>query len=810
MKRTWSVSVLVMLTLAGFAAVAEPARGQEMYRNPPAAVMKVLDAAPSPSVMLDPTRRVVLLMTNEALPPISDLAAPMLRLAGGRYNAKANSPHSPRSYVGATLKFLDDGREVALELPRDASIEAPSWSADGERFVIPVRYEDGVELWVGEVSSGKVKRLIGRELNMASGGVARWMPDNRTLLCRFIPKGRGAMPEEPRVPEGPVIQETSGVKAQVRTYQDLLQNAHDEKMYDWLLTTQLAMVSSETGARKDVGSPALFSMIDVSPSGEYLLVARTVKPYSYLVPDAMFPEVFEVWTLADGAVKELHRAGLREQIPIEGVETGPRDFAWRDTAPAQLVYAEALDGGDPKNKADFRDRVLTLDPPFSEAREAFKTQHRFRGISWMAPAEGIERGGSLALVSEYDRDRKWSKTWVYNASDWSESPRVLWDRSVNDRYNAPGTPLRTRLANGRMAVRADDGFMMLAGPGATPEGDRPFLRRLDLRDFSVKELWRCEPGCYESVVDVLAGGTFLTMHESPTDVPNLYRRTIDGLKREPVTTFVDATPELRTIRKQLVKYTRPDGVELSATLYLPPDYKEGTKLPLFIWAYPLEFTDKATASQVAATPTRFTRFGGISHLCLTLSGYAVMDGATMPVVGDPLTVNDTFVEQIVASAQAAIDKAVEMGVADRDRVAVGGHSYGAFMTANLLAHCDLFKAGIARSGAYNRTLTPFGFQGERRTYWEAVDTYTKMSPFTYADKIKTPLLMIHGQIDSNPGTFPVQSERLYAAVKGHGGTARLVMLPYESHGYAARESAMHVQAEMVEWLDRYLKTPSKP
>jgi hypothetical protein len=285
------------------------------------------------------------------------------------------------------------------------------------------------------------------------------MPDNRTLLCRFVPTGRGAMPEEPRVPEGPVTQETIGVKAQVRTYQDLLQNAHDEKMYDWLLTTQLALVSSETGARKDVGSPAIFSMMDVSPSGEYLLVARTVKPYSYLVPDAMFPEVFEVWTLANGTAKELHRAGLREQIPIEGVETGPRDFAWRDTAPAQLVYAEALDGGDPKNKADFRDRVLTLDPPFAEAREAFKTQHRFRGISWMAPAEGIERGGSLALVSEYDRDRKWSKTWVYNASDWSEGPRVLWDRSVNDRYNAPGTPLRTRLANGRMAVRAENGFM---------------------------------------------------------------------------------------------------------------------------------------------------------------------------------------------------------------------------------------------------------------------------------------------------------------------------------------------------------------
>jgi dipeptidyl aminopeptidase/acylaminoacyl peptidase len=308
------------------------------------------------------------------------------------------------------------------------------------------------------------------------------------------------------------------------------------------------------------------------------------------------------------------------------------------------------------------------------------------------------------------------------------------------------------------------------------------------------------------VIDVLADGKrLITSYETPNDQPNYYMRTTAEAKRTAITNFPDPTPELRDIKKQLIKYKRADGVDLSATLYLPPNYKEGTRLPLFIWAYPLEYTDKSTASQVAAAPTRFTRFGGISHLCLTLAGYAVMDAATMPVVGDPETVNDTFVDQIVSSAQAAIDKAVEMGVADRERVAVGGHSYGAFMTANLLAHCNLFKAGIARSGAYNRTLTPFGFQGERRTYWEAVDTYTKMSPFTYADKIKAPLLMTHGQIDNNPGTFPVQSERLFAAIKGHGGTARLVLLPYEAHGYAARESSMHVQAEMVEWLDKYVK-----
>ncbi|MFZ4575204.1 MAG: prolyl oligopeptidase family serine peptidase [Phycisphaerales bacterium] len=777
-----------------------------MYKSPPPAVARVLDAAPSPTILLDPTRRHALLMTNVALPPIADLAAPMLRLAGGRYNAAANAPHGPRAYVGATLKRLADGRETPLALPADASIESAIWSADGERFAIPVRFTDGVELWVGTTGGEPVRRLIGRTLNMASGPVARWMPGDKALLCRFIPNGRGPIPPAPGVPSGPVIQETSGVKAQVRTYQDLLQNTHDELVYDWLLTAQLAVVDFSDGKRRDIGGPAIFSTMDPSPSGEYLLVSKIERPYSYAVPDGLFPEAIEVWRLADGAIIPLHRAPLREDIPIEGVETGPRGFAWRDTVPATLTYAEALDGGDPKNPAQHRDRVLSMDAPFEEPQEILRTEHRFRGISWLAPADGLTGGEALAMVSEYDRDRKWSRTWFYDSTDWAKPARLLWDRSVNDRYNAPGSPLRTRLASGRAAVRADGGFLLLSGPGATPEGDRPFLRRLDLRDFATTELWRCEPGSFESVVDVMADGvTFLTVHESPADVPNLYRRAVGGGARERLTAFEDQTPELRKVRKELVKYTRSDGVELSATLYLPPDYKDGTKLPLLVWAYPLEFTDKATAGQVASTPTRFTRFGGISHLCLALSGYAVMDGATMPVVGDPETVNDTFVEQIVASAQAAIDKAVEMGVADRDRVAVGGHSYGAFMTANLLAHCDLFKAGIARSGAYNRTLTPFGFQGERRTYWEAVDTYTKMSPFTYADKIKAPMLMIHGQLDSNPGTFPVQSERMYAAIKGQGGTARLVMLPFESHGYAARESAMHVQAEMLEWLDAHVK-----
>jgi len=299
---------------------------------------------------------------------------------------------------------------------------------------------------------------------------------------------------------------------------------------------------------------------------------------------------------------------------------------------------------------------------------------------------------------------------------------------------------------------------------------------------------------------------FITRRETPTDAPNYFIRSAGAsADRKPLTQFPDATPQLRGIKKQLVTYKRADGVQCSFTLYLPPNYKEGTRLPTVVWAYPLEFNDAGTAGQITGSTQRTTQIVGPSHLFFLLEGYAVLDNATMPVVGDPETVNNTYVEQIVMSAKAAIDKATEMGVTDPERVGVGGHSYGAFMTANLLAHSDLFRAGIARSGAYNRTLTPFGFQSERRTLWEAPDMYIRVSPFMVAQKINEPILMIHGEADDNTGTFPIQSERMYQALKGHGATVRLVMLPFEAHGYSGRESIDHVLYEMLSWFDKYVK-----
>ncbi|MFO0984452.1 MAG: prolyl oligopeptidase family serine peptidase [Planctomycetota bacterium] len=789
------------LVLAG--VIAQLAVAQEPYRQPPPEIVKILEAPPLPVVTIDPTHEAMLLVVRESLPPVADLAKPMWRLAGLRLDPSTSGPHGPRRFTGLELLQVATGAHIRVELPANASVSLPQWSPDGARFAFTLTTDRRIDLWVGDQRTGKVA-CVAEQLNAVLGAPFTWWPDSRRLLCRFVPAQRGDPPLPAPAPIGPVIQETAGTTAPVRTYQDLLESPFDEARFEYLATAQLALVDAASGARTDLGSAALTAELDVAPSGKYLLVSHYHRPFSYAVPASLFPEVVEIWDEHGKVVREIASLPLRETIPIEGVPTGPRAFEWQGTAPATLCWVEALDGGEPKNKVAHRDQVMMLTAPFTSApSEVLKTEHRCVGLDWLS-------ADNLAMFAEYDRDRRWSRTWLADVTQAEKTRRVVWDRSVNDRYGDPGSPLTRITPAGKRVIHVHRGAMFLAGRGATPAGDRPFLDELELSGLTKRRLWRCEGETYESVVDLMQddGSSVLTQFETRNDPPNYWLRTLaDGARRK-ITEFADPAPELRAIHKELVTYERADGVPLSATLYLPPGVRPGAiehRLPLIVWAYPLEYNDAGTAGQVSGSPFRFTQISGISHLFLLTQGYAIMDGASMPVVGNPETMNDTFIDQIVASAKAAIDKADAMGVADRSRVGVGGHSYGAFMTANLLAHSDLFRAGVARSGAYNRTLTPFGFQSERRPFWEAREVYMNLSPFTYADKINEPLLLIHGELDNNPGTFPIQSERLFHAMKGLGETARLVMLPCESHGYQARESTMHVLAEMIDWFDRYVK-----
>jgi dipeptidyl aminopeptidase/acylaminoacyl peptidase len=634
-------------------------------------------------------------------------------------------------------------------------------------------------------------------------------------LAMLVPPNRGRAPGSESVPNGPNIQEGEGEAAPIMTFQDLLKSDSDVRLWEHYVTSQPAILhlsfgeqepeeheeeSKPTRLIEPIGKAAIYADIECSPDMQHLLVTRVVKPYSFQLPASGFASSIEVWDLHGRAEHEVAKLPNEENVPTRGVPVGPRGVTWKPTAGATLFWVEALDGGDTRKDAAERDRLVLHAAPFqSNPTEVLRLKNRFAGIQWLDK-------GDTALVSESDIKRLWRTTWLADFSRPGIELKTVWSRSQNDRYGDPGAPVTRPIANGQSAVQVYQRFIFLRGSGASPEGERPFIDRLDLTTLKSERIWQCDDKSYESVVSLLGedASRFITRYETQTTAPNYFVTEANG-KRTALTSFPDPTPQVRGITKELVKYRRDDGVDLSFTLYLPADYKKGTKLPTIVWAYPLEFTDAATAGQVAGSPFRFTSVGGASPILLATQGYAVLMDATIPIIGDPETVNDTFVKQLVSSARAAIDKAVDMGVADRSRVGVMGHSYGAFMTANLLAHCDLFRAGVARSGAYNRTLTPFGFQSERRTFWQAKEMYMNVSPFVFADKVNEPLLLIHGMADNNTGTFPIQSERMFAAIKGNGGVVRLVMLPHESHGYAALESLGHVNWETVRWFDKYVK-----
>ncbi len=789
---------------------------QQKYEKPPEEIMKVLSAPLPPSPYLSPNHDMLVLAQTLRYPPISDLAEPLLALAGIRVNPNTNAERSYISYATEfTLKRLSDGHESKIDFPENVRLGSPLWNANGTMFAFTNETKDAVELWVVDVATQKAHRIPNVKINPVLRNGFEWMADQKTLLIKLVPADRGTKPEAPATPPGPKIQESSGTSAASSTYEvrDVLKSPYDADLFDYFATSQLALVNVSNDQVTLIGKPQVFGGVNGSPDGQYLLVEYYHRPYSYLRAYYRFPKEVEVWSSSGALVEKLLSQPLADAVPIDGVVTGPRDFSWRPNRPSTLVWVEALDGGDPNKKADYRDRVM-MKSISQNPTEVWKAEQRLQDFEFIADS-------GVVLASHYDRDRHWLRTYVLDADHPSTPPHLLWDLSADEKYGNPGYPVYTVLPTGEWVVQQQGDSIFLDGTGSSPEGDRPFLDRLNLKTLKTERLFRSDRNCYEYFIDWIdpSSGKFITRHESPKDPPNFFVRTLrkapikNASKGEaiyqsdsrPITQFPDPTPELRGITKRIVTYKRADGVPLSFTLYLPAGYKEGTRLPTVLWAYPLDYAETSTAGQVEGTAQEFTSIRGTSELFFLLEGYAVLDYAAMPVVGPPENAYNTFVEQIVANAKAAIDKAVELGVTDPDRVGIGGHSHGALMTANLLVYSDLFKAGIARSGAYNHTMRPFGFQNERRTLWQAKDVYIKLSPVLQADKINEPLLLIHGEIDQNPGTVPMQSEKLYESIRGIGGTVRLVMLPYESHGYIARESTEHVLYEMISWFDKYVK-----
>jgi len=804
-------------------ATSAPSEAASGYNQPPKNILDVMLAPSPPQPRMSPTHDAILLVSWQEYPSISRVATPFLRLAGVRIEPKNHSKHDTPGGYGITpcarsfeLVQIASRAQIHVALPAGACPGGPLWSADGKRFAFVNIAPESVELWTGDGRSGEVHRVPGARLNPMFDDALQWMPDQKTLLVKLVPKGMGAPPPEPAVPIGPSIQETTGEKGQSSTYEnrDTLGNKHDEDLFDYFALSQLALVNAATGAITPIGKPANYESLDPAPDGQYLRVTAIHKPYSYVTTYDRFPKEVEVWDISDRSHVGIHTIAslpLADRVPIHGVPVGPRDFSWRATEPATLVWAEALDGGDWNVNVPNRDKILLEKAPFnSPAVEIARTEQRYAWFAWSEQA-------STALLTEYDANRHWTKTFVFDVDHPQQKPRLLWDLSTDERYKDPGYPVYRQLANGSWVVRQDVDSIYLQGEGSSPDGDRPFLDRLNLNTLKSERLFRSDKTCFERFLSFTGpdSKTFITWHQSPSDPPNAFTRTIGqsvdapageaafASTRVAITHIPDPTPAVRAIKKRLVKYKRADGLDLSFTLYTPPGYQEGTRVPTILYAYPLDYAEASTAGQVTGSQETFTQLR--EYRLLLLAGYAIIDDASFPIIGDPKKAYDTYLEQLVADAKAAVDEAVRQGVADPDRIGVTGHSHGALMTVNLVAHSDLFRAGVATSGSYNKTLTPFGFQNERRSVWEAPDVYLKVSPFFSADKLKTPLLIMHGAEDANPGTTPLQASKLYEAIRGNGGTTRLVLLPHEPHWYTALESNEQLVYEMLRWFDKYVK-----
>ncbi len=775
------------------------------YQLPPKEMADLLLAKPTPTASIDSKAEWMLLSERNSYPSVEELAQPELRIAGLRINPNNFSSSRQNFINNLTLKNIKTGKEYKITgLPVGMLANNESWSPNEKKIAFTNTTGKLVDLYIMDVLTQKAVKINKTSLNIVIGSAFSWLDDN-TLVYKTIIKPASMIPAMPLMPKGPTVQENLGTEAPSRTFQDLIKTPHDEDLFEFLATAQL--VKNTNGVETKIGKPSIITTLSISPDDKYMILRTVKKPYSYLVPANGFNSTMAVYDMSGKLVKTLAEIPSSELSPSgnDNILNAPRGFSWRDDEAATVVWSMPLDSGMYKNKMEYHDVVYTLSAPFTgQQKELCKTKFRFGGITW--------GNSEFALVTENLRSKQTGRVSRLNPS--TGAMETLFERSSNDAYGNPGSPVQFKNKYGRNVIQLMDGgkkLLLNNTTGSSPKGDLPFLATFDLATKELKHVWRSEEGSFEVISDVidLEQMIVLTRKESQTEVPNFYIRNLSK-KTAPVaiTSFTNPYPQLDGVKKEKITYKREDGVDLTGNLYLPKGYdpKKDGQLPVLIWAYPREFENAQDAAQIRGSNSMFTRINGGSPIFWVTQGYAVLDNAEMPIVAAAgKKPNDNFVDQLRMNAEAAINNLAKMGVGDPKRVAVGGHSYGAFMTANLLAHTNLFKAGIARSGAYNRSLTPFGFQNEDRTYWEAPELYFEMSPFSYADKIKTPMLMTHGEMDNNQGTFPIQSERFYNAIKGHGGTVRYVTLPYESHGYTGKENLLHLLWETNNWLEKYVK-----
>ena len=778
------------------------------YQQPPNEILNLVDVKLPPRVLMDENKKYMVCIYRDAFKTIKELSEKEMRLAGLRINPKTNIGSRTNYYKDIKIANLRRKKTVlrrARGLPTEPRLANFIWSPDQTSIAFTNTTFHGVELWVLNVSGGVVKKLTDANVNANLGDAVNWYQDGKSLLVKLVPGNREEITDSENViPLGPRISSNDGKKAQNRTYQDLLKNRIDEHNFEQLALSEIHKVNLY-GKKTLWQESDMYRNISFSPNGEFVMVTKIQKPFSYLVPYSRFPSKTIIYTKSGDTVRTLVEVPLIEDLPkgFMAVRKGKRNFSWRNDKPSSVYYSIALDEGDPENKVSFRDEIFQLDAPFQGAPlSLIKTENRYYKILWC--------NDSVAVANDYWWKNRNTKSYLFNPLNPSDEPQIISDRNYQDRYSDPGDFVENRNQYGRYVLALKNGKIFFLGDGFTEQGQFPFLDQLNINTLEKKRLYESE---YTDRMETLqrydiGKDELLVRIQSPTDYPNYYFRYLDKNKLDQITQFDNPFKGLQNVYKDVIKYKREDGLDLSATLYLPADYNQNIKekLPMIMWAYPREFKDRSSASQTTQNPNKFTYPYWGSPIYWLTKGYVILDNVSFPILGiEDNEPNDDFRNQLVANAKAAIDAVDSMGFINKERVAIGGHSYGAFMVANLLSHSNLFAAGIARSGAYNRTLTPFGFQSEERNYWEAPEIYYQMSPFMHADKIKTPILLIHGEADNNSGTYPLQSQRYFNALKGLGVTTRLVILPKESHGYRAKESILHLLWEQDQWLEKYIK-----
>ena len=778
------------------------------YQKPPKEILELVDVTLPPRVLIDENKTFMIYLYRDSYKSINELSSPEIKLAGLRLNPNSNNKSRTNYYNNIMISKIDkigkDAKQVK-GLPKLPKLSNIKWSPDQTKIAMTNLTEEGVELWYIDLESVSAKKLTGPKLNASLGDVITWYQDSKNILAKFKLKNPSKiLDSDDMTPIGPIISSNDGKKAQNRTYQDLLKNEIDERNFETLIKSTLFKVSLK-GKAKLLVKKNLYNEIDFSPDGKFILISIIQKPFSYLVPYFRFPMKYVIFSSKGKELTVLHEVPLIEDLPkgFMAVRTGPRNFSWRLDKPSNLIFVEALDGGDPENDSEYRDEVFEIGYPFkSNKASLMKTINRFYKVDWC--------NDTLALGYDYWWNTRNTKTYMFNPSNNNEDPEIIIDRNYQDRYNDPGSFLKKRNSYGKSILVVDKKNLYLKGDGFSHDGQFPFIDKMDLKSYQKIRLY--ESGFKDKKEDLIDyevdNNKILTRIESAVEYPNYFFRDLSTGKLKKITNFDNPFSSIMEVSKEVIEYKRSDGIDLSATLYLPKGYENTKKqnLPMIMWAYPREFKDNNSASQVTQNSNEFTFPYWGSPIYWLTRGYVVLDDVSFPIIGeDDNQPNDNFRKQLIDNASAAINAVYDLGHIDKEKIAIGGHSYGAFMVANLLSHSKLFAAGIARSGAYNRTLTPFGFQSEERNYWEAPDIYYNMSPFMHAEKVKTPLLLIHGKEDNNSGTYPLQSERYFNALKGLGATVRLVMLPKESHSYRAKESIMHMLWEQDRWLEKYVK-----